>query len=253
MGPQKIKTLGLSAGTLKYVALVCMLIDHLAILVPGPYSLIYLLMRFVGRVAAPLFFFFLAEGYHYTRDKNRYTFRLILFAVVSYVPFVLFLKAARLNTLGFLNMSVAYTLLLSFLALRARHEIHKPGLQALVLCLCVLFSLLGDWSYCAVFAVLLFDYFRGNRRMQQVSFLGLIFSSYVAPLLVAFIRSVAEQQPAWSRLYFVAMWLGVLIPVYLIGAYSGERGHQSRVQFYVFYPVHLLVIVLLSVLMQGLY
>ncbi len=234
---------GLSATALKNIALVCMFIDHFAVLVaPQAYTLLYFVMRFAGRTAAPIFFFFLAEGYHYTRDKNRYTLRLAIFAAISYLPFLWFTTEAGLNQRGYLNMSVIYTLLLSFLALRARHELKNVWVKAAAIVLCVLLSFIGDWSYRAVLAVLIFDYFRGNRLMQQVGFLVLIFIGYIAPLLQDRLLYVRTSTQLFEMLYWVAMWCGVLVPVLLLGKYNGERGRQNRWLFYVFYPVHLLVL-----------
>ncbi len=247
------KCAGLSAATIKYVALVCMFIDHLSFLVaPDAYTPLHFIMRFVGRTAAPLFFFFMAEGYRYTRDKNRYTLRIALFALVSYMPFLWFKMAAGLNRLGYLDMSIGYTLLLSFLALRARHELKSPALKWATIALCLLFSFVGDWSYRAVFAVLLFDYFKDNRPMQQIAYLALIFTVDIAPLLNDMVRNARTPVEIFAKLYWALLGCGAIIPMVLIGAYNGKRGRQSRWLFYVFYPAHLLVLAVLMAFARGL-
>ncbi len=253
MGAGRAKSAGLSAATLKYIALACMLVDHLTVLVaPESYTALNFAMRFVGRTAAPLFFFFMAEGYHHTRDKNRYTMRLALFALVSYIPFLLFKMAAGLNQTGYLDMSVGYTLLLGFLALRARCELKSAVLKGVAIGLCLFFSLWGDWSYKAVLAVLLFDYFKDNRFMQQIGFLIMIFVCDVAPRLREIVVYVRTPQEDFRSLYWALMACGTIIPMLLIGVYNGERGKQQRWLFYVFYPVHLLVLAMLMFLLQGL-
>ena len=103
---------GISGSTLKIIALVTMLTDHIgaAIIEPvliqkaermhiqwGSYSDLilidktlgtaYIAMRYIGRIAFPIFCFLLVEGFLHTRNVRRYAFRLFLFALISEIPF----------------------------------------------------------------------------------------------------------------------------------------------------------------------
>ena len=70
---------GLDGGALKCIAAVLMAVDHVgAILLPE-----VLVLRCIGRLAFPIFAFFIAEGYAHTRDFWRYFRRLAVFAAVS--------------------------------------------------------------------------------------------------------------------------------------------------------------------------
>lgn len=91
--PQK----GLSGSTLKLIAIITMLIDHIGaaviarLLIAGQGSemlyKIYYAMRAVGRVAFPIFCFLLVEGFFYTGSRKKYALRLFGFALLSEIPF----------------------------------------------------------------------------------------------------------------------------------------------------------------------
>lgn len=74
---------GLDGGTLKLIAAALMLIDHVgAILLPET-----VILRCIGRLAFPIFAFFIAEGYAHTRSFGRYLLRMAIWAAVSEIPF----------------------------------------------------------------------------------------------------------------------------------------------------------------------
>ncbi len=73
----------MSGFLLKLLALVTMLIDHTGhVLFPG-----VMWMRYIGRLAFPIYCFLLVEGFLHTRDLRKYMGRLAVFAVISEIPF----------------------------------------------------------------------------------------------------------------------------------------------------------------------
>lgn len=118
---------GVSGSTLKIMAVISMLIDHIGgvlilmgiyyKLIPHPENIgigcipnlntIYLIMRAIGRIAFPIFCFLLVEGYVHTSNKKKYALRLFIFALISEIPFNLafgnkvFIPASRLNNVFF--------------------------------------------------------------------------------------------------------------------------------------------------------
>ena len=83
----------MSAFTLKMIALVTMIIDHVgAVFFP---EIIWL--RYIGRISMPIYAFLLVQGYQHTRDFKRYVIRMAIFAVVSEVPYDLLFHGSWLE------------------------------------------------------------------------------------------------------------------------------------------------------------
>ena len=127
--PERARTGGVSADLLKLTALMTMLIDHIGagilerLLIDGyvtDYALylkIYQLdtvLRIIGRISFPIFCFLLAEGFLHTRSRRGYAFRLLVFALLSEIPFdLLFSGGLNRN-----SQNVFWTLLIGLLVLR---------------------------------------------------------------------------------------------------------------------------------------
>ena len=80
----------LSANTIKLIAIAAMTLDHIAWwLFPGyPREALPLLLHMIGRITCPVMCYFIAEGYHHTRDIHRYTRRLFGFALLAHFAYV---------------------------------------------------------------------------------------------------------------------------------------------------------------------
>lgn len=79
-----MKCISLNRNQLKYIVIIAMLIDHIAWAFVPTASLLGQIMHFIGRLTAPTMAFFVAEGYHYTRNFKKYALRMAVFAAVSW-------------------------------------------------------------------------------------------------------------------------------------------------------------------------
>ena len=81
---------GLTGDALKLLAILAMTLDHIAwLLFPGyPAQVMPLAMHIIGRLTCPIMCYFIAEGYHYTRNFRRYALRLFLLAIVSHFAYI---------------------------------------------------------------------------------------------------------------------------------------------------------------------
>lgn len=232
---------GLSATALKMIAIVCMMVDHTAWAFVPAFSSLGIAMHFVGRVTGPVMFYCIVEGYHHTRNVKRYTQRLAVFAVVSYLPFIYFEYGGLPTLAGFYPFGIGYTMLLGLLVLRARHEL-TGGLQRVLAVMALLFaSLLGDWAVWGVLYIAVFDMFRGSYRKQAAAGLALAMLQVLDGLMGA---------PALGMIQ-----LGLVLPLILLGFYNGQRGRGGKADkwfFYVFYPASLLLLGFLSWTLPGL-
>ena len=87
---ENLRKKGLSANTLRWIAMVGMLLDHLwGTIVSGN-----LWMTCLGRMVFPIYAFQLTEGFVRTHDRKRYALRLLVFALISEIPFNLMMAGS---------------------------------------------------------------------------------------------------------------------------------------------------------------
>ena len=230
----------LSVSALKVIAMVLMLCDHLwATIVPGN-----LWMTCVGRLAFPIFAFQVVEGYFCTHDFRAYLKRLVLFALISEIPFNLMAGGYWLHPF---HQNVMFTFVLSLLILRKVDQAKQKGIGWYALTL-LLWSTIGyllgtalfvDYYGYGVLIVLLFYVTRGVPYGRLLQLLGMIFIN--CELMKGQFIPV-ELGGKTLELSIQGLAVLALIPIWM---YNGEKGkHGALIQkiCYVFYPAHILVL-----------
>lgn len=224
---------GLDGGALKGIAAALMLTDHVgAILLPE-----VLALRCVGRLAFPIFAFFIAEGYAHTRDFGRYFRRLAILAVVSEIPFNLENGAVFDPT----RQNVLFTFCLALLTLRGLEALGRE-------------RGFGRWAGCGLvlaagFAageLLRTDY--GGWGVVTVALLQLCRDGKYAKLWLLLAMAAVNglgmgslTMPVFGGEMPIQIFAVAALPV--IWLYNGQAGPEGlRRAFYVFYPAHLLVL-----------
>ena len=251
---------GLSANMLKLCAVIGMVLEHFSVFVPAD-NPIFDVMRFCGKLAAPIFFYLVVEGYHHTHNKNKYTRNMAVFALISYIPFILCFDGV-LNWETFLNFNVIYTLLIGLLVMRARHEIRNPLVKYLAIGLLIILSCFGDWGYFAPLMILTFDIFYGDNKKQAYAYaiIALIKPKMQSNLLINILSPILSFANPHVRSLdfmnwdiFLLLEMGTLLPVILIYLYNGQKGKSSSLtkwSFYIIYPLHLLIIAVFKIIFQ---
>lgn len=253
------KKKGITGSTIKIIAIVSMLIDHVGAGILGRYLMTsgfmgamttgdlntvmqwltengtlyytYTVMRMIGRLGFPIFCFLLVEGFQRTHDAKKYALRLGIFALVSEIPFDLCFKG-KIVDLSYQN--VFFTLFLGLLTMIAFDWIARKEWAAgdkLNKAVKIIFSAAAlavgagvahfmktDYAATGVLCIMALYVFRKKKPLQ------------IAAGCVAFLWEVT------APLAFIP-----------IGFYNGERGLKMKYFFYAFYPVHLLLIWLVSV------
>lgn len=235
----------LNGNQLKAIAMIAMTADHLtSVLFPSyPTDWWILLIHIFGRLAAPIFWFFVAEGYHYTRNWKKYAGRLFLFAVVGHfsynfafgIPFIPF------KTSVFNQTSVIWALFWGLIALVVNDSSTLKQWQKNLLILGIaIVTFCADWSSIAVLAILHIGANRGNFKKQMTKMM-LVVSMYAAVYII-FINPVYG---------IIQMFVALTIP--LLHMYNGQRGHWKGMKwfFYLYYPLHLVVCGLIRIALHG--
>ena len=234
---------GLSANALKLYAIFAMLLDHIAWAFVPTYSTPGQIMHIIGRTTIPIMCYFIAEGYAHTRSVSRYAGRLALFAAVSYLPFIFFETGGLPQGSSFFYLNVLYTLLCCLLALCVWDRVQNPALKFFLLLFLLLVSDLGDWGIYAVLFTLSFGLNRGNFPRQAAWFF--VSALITAALMVAQTLAADPSLPLGEAVCRNAMQLGVLLALPPLALYNGKRGGGSKWTFYLFYPLHLVILGLL--------
>ena len=243
------KSKGISASTLKLIALITMFIDHIgAILLergllpiiassvlaghsfeylPTNYETWYyinFLLRLIGRISFPIYCFLLVEGFLHTKNVKKYAFRLGLFAFISEVPFDLALHGEFFN---FSTQNIFFTLFLGLCTLCAMKALENlPPQQAPFRILVALTGMIlaqflqTDYSAFGVLLIVLLYLLKDNQKKQCI--VGAISTlwEYTAPFAFLFTYH-----------------------------YNGERGKQlPKAFFYSFYPIHLILLFTIKIL-----
>lgn len=237
----------LNSNHLKIIAITAMTIDHIAdLLSPGmESSVVCSILHIIGRITAPIMFFFIAEGYYYTRNVKKYIMRLFIFSIISHFAYCF---AFGINYIPFSEgsvfnqTSIMWPLTLSVIALyiaNGNNKLKEYQKVLLVILICIL-AFPGDFSSIAVMAILSIYSNRGNLNKQMLSMM-LWLSLYG---LISFIFV--------DKAYGIISLFAIL-SYPLLKNYNGERGKVKGLKylFYIYYPLHLVVIGILRIILYG--
>ena len=227
---------GLNRNQLKYIAIITMIIDHIAVVFIPSSNPIYSIFRFLGKLTAPIMCYFLAEGYNYTSSKFKYGLRLFIFSIISQFTFSL----AFYNTLFILRLNMIFTLFLCFLVLLIYDKIKNKLLKCLSITLLIIVSYFSDWGIFAPLWVLGFYIFKGTIIVQVIIY-------NIVTIITIVFKYLLLKNILWYS-YF-GMFIGLFLFIPLIFLYNGQKGNNNKFNkwfFYIFYPLHLLIIMALS-------
>lgn len=217
----------LNGAQLKYIAFLSMLIDHTnnALITPllnGTGWLLHLsnLFSILGRIAFPIFIFFIVEGFFKTSSRKRYLITLLAFGMISEVPFDMFTSKTFFSP--YWN-NMMFTLVLCLITIwvidslkeKISNKIvwHIVSIVVVAICSAVAMALSLDYDYHAIIVAYLFYIF------------------YDRPVLGAALGYLSIIKELYSFLGF-----GIVL------TYNGERGRQYKWFNYLFYPLHILIL-----------
>lgn len=237
----------LNSNTIKIIAIIAMTIDHIAWAAFDGYPTepLPMILHIIGRITCPIMCYFIAEGYHYTKNINRYTGRLFVFAVISHFAYV-FASADFVDWKSFIpfyygsflnQTSVMWSLAWGLVMLRVVNskKIKSSVAKTALIILICLITFPSDWSCVASLCVLAIGTNRGKFKTQM---LWLVF--YVAIYSAVYFFAI-------DKVYGI-MQMAVVLSIPILLFYNGERGKNRKINnfmkwfFYIYYPLHLTII-----------
>lgn len=266
----------MSALALRIIATVCMLLDHVGYCFAGRYPFL-MPLRWIGRVALPLYAFLIVNGFRHTSNPWRYALRLLIFAVISQLPFALMSHPAQtlytirqvlaepallvshpMQIVGKLNVFV--TLLLALLTVWATDAMRKNRfakylcfLPTLAVFALYYFGLIqSDYGAKGILLAMTFYLFDGKLLLTALGMIVSYFYQYPIFFAIYILRS-AQGKPysidpptEWQ----MTQLFGLLSLVFIF-LYNGKKGRTptsktgakaAQLGFYLFYPVHMLIL-----------
>lgn len=214
----------MNAFVLKIIAIISMLIDHTGYIFIDSFPTYYF-FRGIGRLAFPIFAFFIAEGCDKTGDIRKYLFRLGLFALIAEMPFDFAFFGSFLD---WHYQNIFFTLFLGAAAIHTYNLaiLREDKLRHLAYFIPIVFVILAeslhtDYGGIGVLVIFLLFRTKTNRKHQLV------------------VLAVGNVIIALSSHPIQLLGILTIIPLYF---YNSERGPSIKYLFYAFYPVHLMIL-----------
>ena len=177
----------LNSNQLKLIAVLAMIFDHLLWVIKPGYNngTLVLLLHLIGRIVAPIFCFFIAEGAYYTKDRKKYLTRLLIFAIISHfaycfafgINYIPFTRGSIFN-----QTSVMWSLLLGLVSIMIYDSKMKGIYKFLLICLVCILAFPADWSMIGTLMVL-YGYINKDNFNKRMFVIPFFISSSVITLL----------------------------------------------------------------------
>lgn len=238
----------MSSFVLKIIAIITMFCDHLGDAIYKRISP----FNYIGRIAFPIFAFQISEGFLHTKNLKNYFIRLMVFALISQIPYILFLSLysndIRLNVFFTLTLGLIAIWLHSYILKDISSKLDvkiKNSFTKLLLKLIVEFvptiaiGIIGeiskvDYGWWGILLVFMFYYFKKNKIAMNISFITMCIIYYGIDII----------KTGFNTLYIWLFAFNVL-PILFINLYNGKQGIKLKYLLYIFYPAHLLILYLL--------
>ncbi|KAJ49651.1 hypothetical protein BD780_001150 [Clostridium tetanomorphum] len=217
---------------LKVIMVIVMFIDHVGEFIVGS----PLWLRYIGRLAAPVFFYLLVEGFFHTSSRKKYMERLfiggVIMLLVSTILMYIFKRPVRITNNIFLSMGFSIALLTAIEGKKQSDDKTSSILTIIVICIVMLFT---EGSIFSTIIVLIFYYNRDSKVKMSIFY-----------ILLSLIVLTNPSESIYNNLFIVNyQWMMVFALPFML-MYNGERGRKSKYFFYIFYPVHIWILYIIG-------
>lgn len=238
----------MTSFVLKIIAMISMLFDHLGDAIFKGFNS----FNYIGRIAFPIFAFQISEGFLHTKNLKRYFIRLMAFALISQIPYILFISLFSNE----IKLNIFFTLTLGLIAIWLYDYVHKDISTQIdikiinsapntffklvvefipVIAICIIGELAHvDYGWWGILLVFIFYYFKNNKLAMNIAFITMCIINYGIDII----------QTGFNTVYIWLFTFNVL-PILFINLYNGKQGKKIKYLLYIFYPAHLLILYLL--------
>ena len=218
----------MSSFVLKIIAIFSMLCDHTGYIIFNKFSF----LNYIGRLSFPIFAFSITEGYSHTRNLKKYFSRLFLFAVISQMPYMLFISTFSSN----FTLNILFTLTVGLLAITVYEKLNNKifGIIFAILCAVLAQILNFDYGWFGITVIFVFHIFKNKKILMNIFFVFSTFANY-------FYNFVMHLKIEYLWIILFACFS--LIPINL---YNEKKGKNLKYFLYIFYPLHLVLLYLLN-------
>lgn len=250
----------LTNNMLKIIAVIAMIIDHVGYYFVDTLPVeSYLICRMIGRIAMPIFVYLLVQGYFHTKSIRKYIIRLLSFAfitqlalgAVAYMNQVYF-SAYVTNMFEIGNILFSFSLTMILICLLDRNVIHSKTcisrildkvirIFGIALIFVVYTNLKIDYGFSVpILAVTIYLVEKVREYME------LEIKNYTYKLIICFAMLIVLllTYPMVNSIQYFSV-----IAVIVIALYSGKLGKRSKLlrnSFYLFFPIHHVIIYFLA-------
>lgn len=238
--------LEITSFLLHIMAMLFMLCDHLwGTIVPGNDWL-----TCIGRLAFPIYAFMIVEGYFRTKNLKKYVLRLLVFAILSEIPFNLAMGSSIFYPI---HQNVLWNFLISIGLIHWNEKSKEKQVwkRALVVIISVCVAYIGgiltfaDFYSAGIFMVLVFYFFKNKTWW---CYLGQLICLWY--INFEMIGGFSYEVNIFGQTHFIARQGFALLSLIPIWLYKGKQGYYSkkmRYVYYMFYPIHLLILGIIKV------
>ena len=215
--------------SIKLIACITMVFDHIKYGLPVTENFV---TTYLGRISFPLFAFLITEGYVHTSNLKKYYQRLLIFGIISQIPFMLF----RTLVGEWKLLNIMFTLLIGLIAITI-YDKEKNKFISIPIMIALIFCgefLNVDYGAFGIITVILM-YMLKNKKVVLSIIYGVVVLIYYG-INYKFNYSIE------LLLYCFFTWF----PSLIICMYNGKQRRKMKYFFYCFYPIHMLIVYLLS-------
>lgn len=229
----------MSSFALHIIAMIFMLCDHMWATI-----LDYEWLTCIGRIAFPIFAFLITEGYIHTSNINKYIKRMVIFAIITEIPFNLMVSASPIYPF---HQNVLWTFVISLLTLKYLNFDNTKNIfkSILIIILAIIIATITmcDYFGAGVMMVVGFYIFRKSKLLQLLMMIYvnmILIQGYSYPIDIAGYTYYFPQQ-GFAVLSLIFIWL-----------YNGKLGYHAKwfkIFCYAFYPLHMLILYILTIVL----